>query len=251
MEKLKIVLAGYAHSGKGEFFESLYNRMKIPSLTWLSEPGHPTDKRLSLGETDSSREAEFLWGPDQQPFLLQFTTGPVLKENENLERLLEGVAGLIYIVDALPIIKMRESSRHWQLLRRNFINLFSMDLTSSFPLVICYNKVDLLHSTEEHDLLQMGKIIKKAGLENPSFDPPLLIPKEVQGESLLVPADPAVQCYLLSLNSLINRQGHPYFFTSFRQNYHVAEPFLTLIERVMAGEDNSATGKLEAMGDQE
>lgn len=251
MEKLKIVLIGYAHSGKGEFFECLYKRIKIPSLTWLSNPLRPTGVSRSFLERNSLFEADFSWGPDHLPFLLQFSTGSVLREKECLEFLLKGAAGVIYIVDALPLIKMRESSRHWQLFRRNFINFFGMELTSYFPLVLCYNKVDLLHSTEENDLLHMGKIIKKAGLENSTVDPPLLIPKENRGEWTLVPAEPVIQGYLHSLNSLINRRGHPYFFTSFQKDYQVEEPFRTLMERVIEGEDNSATGKLEALGDPE
>ena len=240
MEQVKIILCGSGFSGKSQFCEYLFDNPP-EGIQWPSSNVNDCLKRK-----DDISKIEFQSLNNNLDSVLQWAPGSIFYE-ETLSLLLEEIKGMIYMFECSRQGRMKFSIENWNLTQQIFSEVHGHQLAgSSFPLVFCFNKIDLLplSEKEEDHKKMMEQVIQKAGMEKAPLDPPLRIPypssydgKKVSEKTGIAPASPTIHRYLLSLNKLLNPYGHPWFVTSAPLGYNVEEAFLKLIELVEKREE--------------
>ena len=107
----------------------------------LTVYGHPADKlrrRRPAGSWGDILEVEF--SPDRRPYVLQWTPGSPFAVEKILPHLLKDAKGILFLVD-LAKRDFGRNLEYWKQLEEN-LPQFAGHSLSSFPVVVCYNKLD-------------------------------------------------------------------------------------------------------------
>ena len=224
-EKTKLVLWGPPCVGKTTMVEMLWKKVRRNPLKQGEKPfvfkdydDNPGRLRYLPGWGSSILETEF--SLDQKSYFLQWSPGSPYKLEEVIPYLLKDAKGILFVVNLARHCSAENSESLKQL--EEHLPQFAGHSLSSFPVVVCYNKIDCAH------IRPLYASAKKA------FDQESGTPAEK---------------YFKYIHKHFNPHNFPWICTVGYKGVNVKAAFLKLIELVTYWENHESLPKEACSGE--